>query len=223
MTANLVTPARDTSRRSANQRSSRSRPTRVRHLTACVGGSCGLSPRPRSRSRRVTNLAAAKRGAIAGTGSELGIPLGPRPRTLCHPPPMETERRTDGTTAQVRGSRTRRAARILGAALGLVGAAMLLSSCQPARLAGTIRVPGTGAPAAGVEIALYQDDVEVLVAQTWADATGAYTFPLDAFPAGTYRVRLSDDTWWSKGRTWSEAASVDLSADSTSLDFEVVP
>src|SRR5690349_5246305 len=109
---------------------------------------------------------------------------------------------------------------MLGVGLA-VGAVLLVAGCAAPQVVGTVTDAATGRPAVGVEVALYRDDDAVLMASTYTDAGGHYRF--GGVPAGTYRLRMSDDAWYAGVGSWAQAASVSIGTSAVPGDATMSP
>ena len=90
----------------------------------------------------------------------------------------------------------------------------LLGACQApgSLLRGTLTTP-SGMHVAGVEVTVYSNSTDTVVAQTTTDLDGDYSFLPDVLADGTYRIRFATADWWSGGSNWSDATPVDASVD----------
>lgn len=101
--------------------------------------------------------------------------------------------------------------------LALLIAGLLLAGCDTdARtLRGTLSFP-SGNPAANVDVRVYQDTSETLVATATTDDQGTFAFAPDELRAGDYRVafgQVATATWWDGATGWGDATTVHADAD----------
>ncbi len=99
------------------------------------------------------------------------------------------------------------------AALVLVVVSLAVTGCQsaPTTLKGTLEIGGGPAPA-GVAVAVFADTAPTLVAEKFTDSQGKFAFDAHALPAGTYRVRFGDGSWFDGATDWSGASAVTIEA-----------
>lgn len=113
-------------------------------------------------------------------------------------------------------------------ALVVIAAAGLLSACKkaPVTLEGDVALattPPAAAPA-GVAVTLFASDENRPVSQTFTDADGHYLFRADTAPAGTYRLRFGDGSFWNGAASWDDATSVTVDTDTpTHIDATIRP
>jgi uncharacterized protein YjbI with pentapeptide repeats len=117
------------------------------------------------------------------------------------------------------GPSHRRAAKrpmMVSAAALLVAVALFTTACEsgPTTLRGTLTVAGAPAPP-NVVVSAYSDAGDTLVAQARTDSAGHYAFAASTLPAGTYRVRFGDGSWWEGATNWADAQPLSVSDDPT--------
>jgi hypothetical protein len=115
---------------------------------------------------------------------------------------------------------------VVAAVAAVIGAGALLAGCAPPAvvLRGSLTVAGVGGPAVGVQVTIYSNVDETVIAQTASDASGDYSFDSSKVPPGTYRIRFSDNDWWSAAADWTSATPVALTTTSvTTIDDSLTP
>ena len=91
----------------------------------------------------------------------------------------------------------------------------LLAGCDttPVVLSGTVDASPSGNGVGGVNVAVYADATESVVAETTTNLSGAYVLRASTLPDGSYRVRVGE-RWWPDAASWSDADTVALSSAS---------
>jgi len=111
----------------------------------------------------------------------------------------------------------RRVATAVPAILAMLIAGLLLAGCDSDErtLGGTLSFAG-GDPAADVDVRVYRDTAETLVATTTTDSEGRFAFAPEELRAGDYRVafgQVATATWWDDANGWTDATTVHADAD----------
>ena len=109
--------------------------------------------------------------------------------------------------------------------IAAAGAALLLAGCQPpvSVLSGHVQIAGSGAPAAGIPVAVYTNTDDTLVARTLTGSGGDYSFSSATVVDGTYRIRFGDTDWWHGAGDWDHATHVTLTAASPTSINDTLP
>lgn len=90
----------------------------------------------------------------------------------------------------------------------LILAALTGCDGSPVALTGTVSSASSGEVLAGVPVRVYASSSEQEVASSVTDANGAFTFWQSTLPPGSYRVLLSERSWWLDASSWASATTI---------------
>ena len=104
----------------------------------------------------------------------------------------------------------------------LIVSVLAVAGCQPnpVTLSGHLEATDPAMSTTNVQVAVYADDAETLVAET-RTRSGAFAFHADVLPPGTYRVRFSDADWWQGAADWQSATPIVAADGAAPLDATV--
>ncbi len=96
--------------------------------------------------------------------------------------------------------------------LGAVALVGVLAACDttPVMVQGTVRT-ASGSLVGSVQVRLYANDAEALVAETTTNGVGVYELHQSTVADGTYRLRIGGQ-WWPAASSWAEATPLELRA-----------
>jgi uncharacterized protein YjbI with pentapeptide repeats len=109
---------------------------------------------------------------------------------------------------------TKAAALVVGVAI----ATALLAACQQpgSVLKGRVTTVG-GAGVEGVEVRVYSNATDELVAHGTTDGDGDFSFIPTQLPPGTWRLRFGSTGWWKDATSWADATPVTGTVDSPAV------